>query len=54
VFTPGVSTAKATYQLSGLGVSGVAWDKSGAELFAITMPSGGPSGAPTLNVINAP
>lgn len=54
VFTPGVSTAKATYQLSGFGVSGVAWDKSGAELFAITMPSGGPSGAPTLNVINAP
>lgn len=54
LFQPGTPTATGTYQLSGFGVYGLAWDRSGSELFAVSTSSTPSSSTPTLNVINLP
>ncbi|NUR63512.1 MAG: hypothetical protein HOV87_33355 [Catenulispora sp.] len=52
LFLPGTSTPTSTYQLSGFGVYGLAWNQSGSELFAVSTPGTPSSSTPTLNVIN--
>ncbi|MEY9930002.1 hypothetical protein ABH926_004644 [Catenulispora sp. GP43] len=52
LFRPGTSNPTGTYQLSGFGVYGLAWNQSGSELFAVSTPSTPSSSTPTLNVIS--
>ena len=52
LFQPGTQNPTGTYQLSGFGVYGLAWDQSGSELFAVTTASRPSSSTPTLNVID--
>ena len=52
LFKPGDSTATATYQLGGFGTYGLAWDKSGSELFAATAGATPSESTVTLNVID--
>jgi hypothetical protein len=52
LFQPGTTNPTGTYQLSGFGVYGLAWSKSGSELFAVTAGATPSSSTPTLNVIN--
>jgi hypothetical protein len=54
LFQPGASTPTGSYQLGGYGVSGLAWDRSGSELFAVSTSSTPSSSTPTLNVIDLP
>lgn len=54
LFKPGASTPTATYQLSGFGVYGLAWNKTGTDLFAVSTTSTPSTSTPTLNVINLP
>lgn len=53
LFTPGDSTATSSYQLSGFGVYGLAWNAAGNVLFAISSQSVN-SAAPVLTIINVP
>jgi sugar lactone lactonase YvrE len=51
IFTPGTSTATATYTLSGFGVYGLAWSENDRKLFAVTKDG---TANPVLNVITQP
>jgi hypothetical protein len=52
LFRPGTSNPTGTYQFSGFGIYGLAWDQSGSELFAVSTPSTPSSSTPTLNVVD--